>query len=263
MTFPIPPAGPQDEVSLLALAQTFLRRRRVLTLVPIAVMGAAILASFLVPTKYVATATFVPGPSATSGLPASIGALTGLAGQLGIGVTTEASQSPQFYASLMRSRSILERLLLSRFPKDSSSPDSVQLIDLMRVPGSNGRRRIEAGLKRLANDLSVEVDARTSIIKLSAKAPTASLAAALANRVVADVGEFNLHTRQSQARMRKQFVEQRVADARDTLAAAEAALRDFYLRNREWRSSPYLLFEEGRLKRNVDMRQELYVNLER
>jgi len=258
--------GLDDEVSLVALTRALLEYRRLFAVIPIAVMLVAVLASIFVPTKYVATASFVPGQGSSNTLPGSIGSLTGLAGlagQLGAGLSSEASQSPQFYASLIRSRSILEKLLLSRFPKDSGSADSVPLIDLMQIRGPSVARRVENGLTRLANDVSVDVDNRTTIVKVSAKAPTPMLAAALVNRIVADVGEFNLHTRQSQARMRRQFVEQRVSEAREALAGAESALRTFYQRNREWRNSPSLFFEEGRLRRNADVQQELYLNLQR
>jgi len=89
------------------------------------------------------------------------------------------------------------------------------------------------------------------------------LAAAVANRLIDNVNEFNAKRRQSQARMRRVFVEGRIAEGEQELTTAEGQLRTFYERNRSWESSPQLRFEEGRLRRQVDIRQEVLLTLRR
>ena len=44
---------------------------------------------------------------------------------------------------------------------------------------------------------------------------------------------------------------------------AEEQLRGFYERNRSWQQSPQLTFDEGRLRRQVEIRQEVYLTLRR
>src|SRR5207302_3590136 len=89
------------------------------------------------------------------------------------------------------------------------------------------------------------------------------LAAAVANRFVAYLNDFNTKSRQSQARERRKFIEQRLADGEGELRTAEESLRTFYERNRSWQQSPQLVFEEGRLRRQVDLRQEVQRTLRR
>src|SRR5205823_6630604 len=89
------------------------------------------------------------------------------------------------------------------------------------------------------------------------------LAAAVANRFVAYLNDFNTKSRQSQARERRKFIEQRLADGEGELRTAEESLRTFYERNRSWQQSPQLVFEEGRLRRQVEIRQEVYLTLRR
>jgi uncharacterized protein involved in exopolysaccharide biosynthesis len=77
------------------------------------------------------------------------------------------------------------------------------------------------------------------------------------------LNEFNAETRQSQGRARRQFVERRIAEAGGDLRAAEAQLRSFHERNRSWQESPTLTSQEGQLRRQVDIRQEVYLTLSR
>jgi len=56
-------------------------------------------------------------------------------------------------------------------------------------------------------------------------------------------------------------VEEEARSARQGLDSAEDALQQFYARNRTYQASPTLMFEEGRLKRRVDLAQSLYVSL--
>jgi len=98
-------------------------------------------------------------------------------------------------------------------------------------------------------------------VKANSRYP--ELAAALANRLVVYLNEFNTQTRQSQARERRKFIERRVTEGERDLRDAEESLKVFYQANRSWQQSPHLLFEEGRLRRQVEVRQELYLTLRR
>jgi tyrosine-protein kinase Etk/Wzc len=83
------------------------------------------------------------------------------------------------------------------------------------------------------------------------------------NRFIASLDEFNTKSRQSQARLRRQFIEQRVQSAGAELRNVEEQLRTFYERNRSWQQSPKLVYEEGTLRRQVEIRQEVYLTLNR
>jgi uncharacterized protein involved in exopolysaccharide biosynthesis len=115
----------------------------------------------------------------------------------------------------------------------------------------------------LRSSISTQVDNQTSIVKLTVDSRYPDLAAGIANRLVAYLNDFNAQTRQSQARERRKFVEQRVTTAEGDLRAAEAATRSFLERNRSWQQSPQLVFEEGRLRRQVEIRQDVYMTLTR
>ena len=253
----------EDESSVLEILNVLLKRWRIVLGLPIGVAVFVVALSFLIRPTYTGTTSFVPEVRSEGGVPAG---LAGLAGQLGISFGAEASQSPQFYAELVKSRAILQRLLLALYENPRSSgqvADSTNLLAILRPGGRNHADSLERGIKKLAKLLSVGVNSQTNIVTVKAELPYPSLAAAVPNKLVGYLNEFNAQTRQSQARERRKFTEQRVVAGEQELRDTEEALKRFYQANRSWQQSPQLVFEEGQLRRQVDMRQELYRTLRR
>ncbi|MGH7546743.1 MAG: hypothetical protein ACREMM_01055, partial [Gemmatimonadales bacterium] len=64
------------------------------------------------PRTYTATIAFVPEARPQARLPS---ALSGFFGQLGLSLGAEASESPRFYATVLKGRELMERVLLTAF----------------------------------------------------------------------------------------------------------------------------------------------------
>src|SRR5207302_720346 len=121
-----PPAMPlaghrlESDETLFGLMNVLLRHRRLVVALPVFATALSFLVAFLLPPTYTATTTFVPDPgSAQSRLPgglAGLSGLVGLAGQLGLSFGGDASRSPRFYADVVKSREVLEKVLLTPFP---------------------------------------------------------------------------------------------------------------------------------------------------
>jgi len=130
--------------------------------------------------------------------------------------------------------------------------------------GARGeRRRLEDGLRQLNERTTIAVDRRTNVVTIEVELPSPSLAADVLARYLEYLNEFNLRYRRSQSRARREFVEGQVKEAESTLTVAEDGLRRFYEQNRQWGSSPTLRFEESRLRRRVEIQQELFLSLGR
>jgi uncharacterized protein involved in exopolysaccharide biosynthesis len=237
------------------------RHWRLVAGLPFALAVVAAVVSLIMRPTYTASTTFVPEAGAGAKLPSS---LAGLAGQFGLSLGADASRSPRFYSEVLKSRELLERVLQARYmdPR-SAAGDSTRLLEILHTRARSAADTLSQGLLVLRTLISTSVDNQTGIVRLSVNSRYAELAAAIANRMVASLNEFNTHTRQSQARERRRFVEQRIAEAETELRAAEGDLRAFYERNRSWQQSPQLMFEEGRLRRQVEIRQEVYLTLKR
>jgi uncharacterized protein involved in exopolysaccharide biosynthesis len=260
--------GVIENETLLDVFNVLLRRRRLVVTLPLATAVLTLLVAVVVPATYTARTTFVPEPgSAAQGrLPAGfagLGGVAGLAGALSASLGGDASRSPRFYAEVAKSSDVLEKVLLTRFPTNSLRPDSASLLRILAVSGRNFADSLQRGAKKLSRRVVVRVDNQTGIVELTVDSREPRLSALVANRFVALLNEFNTHTRQSRARERRKFVEERVAEGERSLRAAEDQLKQFYEKNRSWQQAPQLVFEEGRLRRQVELNQELYLTLRR
>jgi len=255
---------PIRDDSLVGVGIMLLRHRRATLGFPLLLALLTGVVSLLVSPTYTAITTFVPEASSQGRLPSG---LAGLATQFGMSLGPEASKSPKFYAEVVRSRELMEHVLLSNYvdPRQpqGAATDSVTLLHILGVGGRDAADSLSRGVKKLDKVVSVRVSIQTNIVSLSVDAHYPALAAAVANRFVSYLNAFNAQYRQSQAREQRKFVEQRLADGEHELRGAEEDLRTFYERNRSWQQSPQLTFDEGRLRRQVEIRQELYLTLKR
>jgi uncharacterized protein involved in exopolysaccharide biosynthesis len=234
-----------------------------------ATLVAAALAVILLPPVYEAHASFVTSSSSSSKMASALGSagggLMGLASQLGVSPGAEPSESPSFYVKLIESEELRRRLLNSRFhnPRSGSPKDSATLVDILRIRNSDSVRRMEIALKRMQKDIATNFDIKTNVVELAVSSRWSETAAAIANRTIALVDRFNYEQRVSRARSKRIFVQGRLDSAKVELQGAEQAQRYFYDQNRQWRTSPQLVFEEGRLRRNVDVATDLFLTLQR
>jgi uncharacterized protein involved in exopolysaccharide biosynthesis len=223
-----------------------------------------LLVSLLLPTRWTAKGSFIPETQSSIQLPQGIGAL---AGELGFSLPgADPMSSPDFYAAVTRSRSLLERTLLTRFPVPGVTgerADSAPLIDILEIEADTPRERLDKGVEWLKDHSAARVDNKTGTIEIEVELPGPELAATVASHMLGLLNDFNRQTRNLRARERRKFTEARTAEARNDLESAEEAMRAFLTRNRQFETSPQLLFEHGRLDRQVQLRQEVYQTLER
>jgi uncharacterized protein involved in exopolysaccharide biosynthesis len=247
-----------SELSLAGLARVLLSRRRL-------VVGLALVLAFVTGLKGVLTArtwtagaTFMPQTRRT---PAA--GLSGLAAQLGISVPTlDAGQGPAFYADFVTSRTMLGALADTtfEFPGDTGRVRT-GLAELYRVSGGTPARRREALIRRLGSRISAVPVLKTGVVRVRVAAPSPDLARQMVSFILDRLNWFNLVTRQSQAGAERRFMEGRLDEARDELRAAEDRLQNFLQRNRDYKNSPELTFQQDRLSREVQMRQQVYTSL--
>lgn len=257
------PGGPvyvwdgQDEISIYRVVQPLVRHWGWVAGLALAFAGAAVAYTVTRPPAYTSTARFYAQSETSSPL----SGLSGVAAQFGIDVgSQEAGRSPDFYADLLTTDRILEAAVQTTYTvADTLEGD---LVALFEVEGRTPGIRLERARELLRSDvLDVSTDRDTGVITASATTPWPDLSAAIGDRLLELLDAFNLENRRSQAAMQRAFIEERIEEARRDLLAAEDSLQRFLERTRRLGTSPTLTFERDRLRRQVDLRQQLFTSL--
>lgn len=136
------------------------RHRRIILGIPAVAAILTVLLSFLLPTRWTAEAGFIPESSSSIQLPSGISAL---AGELGFSLpTADPTSSPDFYAAVTESRSLLERTLLTRcHVPGAAAADSAALIDILDIQDDGPRERMEKAIEWMEDHSSSGVDPKT------------------------------------------------------------------------------------------------------
>lgn len=246
--------------SLITFANLLLKHGRAVVTVTAVVAIMSMAVGFL-RREFVSGARLMPHLSESSA-----SRLSGLAAQFGLNIAgSGGGESVEFYARLLRSSDLLREAVLTeyRIAGGDGAADTVRgdLISFLGVDRDTREAAVRAAVSELDARLSVNTDLNAGLIGFQLRAPSAELAVAVSRRLVALLNEFNLERRQSNAAAERAFVETRLKEAREALAAAETELQRFFDENRRYQESPRLMFEAARLERRVDFRQQLYTTL--
>ncbi len=252
--FGVPGAG--QRVSPWFLARVLLERRRLIVLLAVSCGLAAGLASVLTSRKYVASATFIPQEPKT---PQSL--ISELAPQFGLSLGRANANSPDFYASLLRSKELLRDAVMAQYHVSSEPPFTGNLIAYFRIEASSPNLVMIMALRRMSDVVDVQTDRSTGVVGVDVTTDNPELSEQIAVRLLDLVNAYNLRRQQFQAKEEREFLEKRLDSAQGQLSAAEDTYSNFLMRNRRWEESPDLRGEVGRLERQVNLRQQLYVSL--
>lgn len=227
----------------------------------------AAIAAVAIPPVYRTKASFVANSSSSSKLGGALssGALSGLASQFGMPSVGDPAESPNFYSDLIESEEVRRRLVNSKFadPRTDNPRDSAMLVDILEVRGRTRARRVEVAMKQMSKAINVFFDTKTNLVRIEVDARWAELSAAIAQRTIELVDQFNKEQRSTRSTAKRAFLQSRLDSARMQLAIAEDRQKNFYQQNRGCcRQSPELQSEEAKLKRNLDIATGLFMTLQ-
>ena len=258
MSHDVKGAAGASEISILELLVIVLQNRRLLVAVPILVAVMVVAITLLQPRSYSATTAFMPQAS-------DRGAASGLAGivaQFGVAIPTSGSgRSPEFYADLVASRPLLYELVADSFAvRPGTTPCPLMDILVGDSPSDPDLKR-DLAARQVGELLTVRTSTATGTVRVTVKMGSPALAYAIVTRLVALVQEFNSFSYQTQAGAERRFIEQRLSEARDSLAKIEQQWAAFLDENRAFEQSAQLSFEDNRLQRTVRFHQEIVTTL--
>lgn len=247
--------------SLVALLAFFLRRRRILVGVPVAVVAIAVTALLIIGRKYSADSSFKPQVAETGQT-----RWAGLAAQLGLSLPGMTIGDPvKFYSEVATSREVLAGVIntvyhirTGRAPADTATGN---LIQLLRVSGPTAEDRMRIALRRLRAGVIVTNNREAGLVYVRTITKWPELSVQINRRILDLLNELNQRRRQSQAAAEREFVEGRLADAKRALEDAETQQKLFLQHNRRYTDSPELQLEFARLQRRVELQNQVYQTL--
>jgi uncharacterized protein involved in exopolysaccharide biosynthesis len=249
--------GGDTERSMYVIATTLLRSRGRILRWTVAGALLALATVIAKPAVYKASASFAP-----QGNDPGRSGLASLAGQFGVALpTTSQTLSPDYYARLLKSRSLLRRVVADTFVVQEEGGKRIPFTALFKLNQATAQLREDAGVTLLERIVNASVAKTTGIVEVSVATRWRSVSIAIVQALVSGVNEFNQNTRQSQASEERKFVEGRMAIANAELRAAEDRMESFLRSNRQYTNSPDLTLQRERLQRDVIQRQQVYSQL--
>jgi uncharacterized protein involved in exopolysaccharide biosynthesis len=170
-------------------------------------------------------------------------------------------ESIKFYADLLRSRELLERVVVTQYPLAEGG--SADLVQLWGGWSSDSAKRLIKARARLMSRTAVSDDPSTGVIRFAVRTSERGLGTEIMDAYIDALQDFNQKRRNSRARAEREFLGKRLAEVSAQLDSAERALELFYSSNRRIEGAPRLVFEETKLRRHVDLVQTLYTGVAR
>ncbi len=199
------------------------RSRRFLWGVTWKTLIASIVLAFLVPPHYKSAVRFVPGENSTnSGSGSMMGLLSKALGSdnssMGFGLDAASllgAKTPgAFYVEVLKSRTVQDRLI-NRFDLRARYRKSTYF----------------EARKKLAKFTDIEEDKKSGVITLTVTDYEPQMAAQIANAYVDELNRLAVDLNTSSAHRERQFLEERLATAKQDLARASASLSQFTSKN--------------------------------
>ena len=185
---------------------------------------ASVVVAFLIPSHYKSAVRFVPAENSSSNgsgsmmslLSKALGSTDGVASNFGFDAANllGAKTPGAFYVEVLKSRTVQDRL-----------------IDRFDLRARYSKRTYFEARKKLAKFTDIEEDKKSGVITLTVIDYEPKVAAQIANAYIEELNRLAVDLNTSSAHRERQFLEQRLASAKEDLARASANLSHFTSKN--------------------------------
>ena len=242
------------EIDPIRLGQLLLKKRRWFIGIVLSVCILTAVKLLLTPNVYTSSAVILP-----SGNGSELSGIRELVGLGGAGLGSNENSSA-LYPLILRSNLVRDSLLGKEYVV-SSGKESITV----SVPEYFGQDDHNLLREALSDITEVNASKRTGEIYLAVESEYPDLSQALVREYLLQLENYNRFSRKSSARENQRYLEQRLSDANDELAAAEHALQQFREVNSNWAmtTNGEILRESGQLEREVNIRTASKLLLEK
>lgn len=207
-------------------------------------------ASYLVKPRYTAVATVLPS-SSNSRIGSVLGQLGALSGLAGISV---GDQGVDLYPMVGKSQTIFDQVFAMKFRNGT-------VLEFLLNGVPQNALAVERVSQNLRDHLLASKDLRSSVVRFEYTHPDREFSAFFVNALLAQMDLFFRASSGFEAKEQREMIELRLSEVAGEAVAAEDELQSFRLKNRAIAASPVLLMDEGRLMRQVEIKNRVYMEL--
>jgi len=246
-------------MGLVALLQS---RRLLIGAIVLFFAAAGVVLALVLPDKYEARTVVVPRSVITeqpnmSSLQALGSSLSGL---ISLDMGGMLRNPSHMFRPIMTSRAFCVAVLGREFT--AADGQSMTILDAMVPAEGDSARRWWRGIEELQEQAPLaRFDSKNQMTTLRTVVGDPVLAAALAGAMADELDLALRRLQAAQDKGRADLIGQRLAGNAERLEQAEENLRAFREQNRHRSNSPQLLLREGRLEREVELEQRIFVTL--
>lgn len=244
------------------LKKLWANRKKILIINAAVLVLAILYMLFLTKPYFQSTVTILPEYGSKSNMLSQLSGLASLAG-----VKVGDSAPTELYQNIITSETVLNEVVYAKY-KTNEFPDSVNLVKYFNIDVKEDNPQIKKRKEFLAlfesllqSRIATSVDRMTKILNVSVTMPEAQLSADVANNLVKSLDLYIRTQRKSYATEQSFYIQKRTQQVKDSLSIAENKLKVFREQNRITSQSPNLLLEQGRLMRNIEILQTVFIEL--
>lgn len=193
--------------------------------------------------------------------------LKSLAAQFGlINLDESILNSPEVYKEIIKSRNLIDAVTKKEYKlSNHNTPQNLETIFKISSDKQNSKKSHEKVsfilYKTILKSITIETDVQSPIVKVYCETIDPELSAELLSVILGEIEKFNNQVRNIKARINLVFVEKRLNDTKVELQKAEEKLNQFRKINKHITDSPDLQLQLGRLMREVEIKEEIFLTL--
>ncbi|MBK9284676.1 MAG: hypothetical protein IPM51_10225 [Sphingobacteriaceae bacterium] len=205
------------------------------------------------------TVTILPEYGSKSTTLSGLSQLASLAGvRVGEGAPTE------IYQNIILSETVLGSVIYAKYRTEEFN-QPVNLIQYFlkgdTIKYSERKNFLKIYEMLVKYKLRTNLERFTRILTLTVTMPESKLSAEVANKIAESLDLYVRTKRKTYASEQSFYLEKRTAQVKDSLSLAEEKLKSFREQNRVILQSPALLLQQGRLMRDLEILNAVYIEL--
>ncbi|MCK4957484.1 MAG: hypothetical protein KAS49_07590, partial [Candidatus Cloacimonetes bacterium] len=248
-----------DEIDLIKVFALLWEKRKLIAITTFVFALLGFIYAFVIATPmYKSTITLYPATQEKG----SSSQLMQMASQFGFGGMSSSSNNYNI-PDVVKSRRILKKIIEKNWETNKFPDKKNNLIEFWEIDAKEEWIRRELAIKKLSDLIFADSNNETGLIKIKVLTEEAQLSADIVNYIGEAVTAYIQTEQKNKSSENRVFIEQRLEAIKRELSDAEVDLREFRGKNRNVSDSPTLQLEYARLQRQVAIKQEVFITLEK